>query len=110
MTQKRRNHGRSKHGRGHTRRVDCDGCHCIPAKDKAIKRFQVRSVVETSAVRDLQEASAITAQGTDYILPKTYIKYHYCVSCAVHRKTVRVRSVESRKVRVFERGVGRKYQ
>lgn len=32
MTQKRRNHGRSKHGRGHTERITCDGCRGLVAK------------------------------------------------------------------------------
>lgn len=59
MTQKRRNHGRSKHGRGHTPRLNCDGCACLPAKDKAIKRFQVRSIVESTAMRDLEENTAL---------------------------------------------------
>ena len=32
MTKKRRNGGRSRHGRGHTRMVDCDHCGCKPPK------------------------------------------------------------------------------
>ncbi|PXF46613.1 40S ribosomal protein S26-B [Gracilariopsis chorda] len=99
MTVKRRNHGRNRHGRNHTRLVVCDGCGCKPAKDKAIKRFTVRNIVDKSSLRDLNEACIID----EYELPKFYIKLHYCVSCAVHRKTVRPRAKTMRTIRTNPR-------
>ncbi|KAL0222560.1 hypothetical protein RCL1_002414 [Eukaryota sp. TZLM3-RCL] len=64
-------------------------------QDKAIKRFQVRNIVETAGLKDIQTACAFES----YRLPKTYNKVQYCVSCAVHNHTVRVRSHENRRIR-----------
>ncbi|KAL3779981.1 hypothetical protein HJC23_007080 [Cyclotella cryptica] len=95
MTVKRRNHGRNKHGRGHVKRVRCASTGKAIPKDKAIKRFIVRNIVDASSLRDIKEASAYQ----EYQLPKLYLKMYYCVEAAVHQRIVRGRSREARRIR-----------
>ena len=96
MPVKRRNHGRSKMNRGHTKTVNCMNCGRLVPKDKAIKRYKTANMVEASSAKDVGDACVF--QG--YELPKSYQKQFYCVSCAVHRHVVRPRNVNVRRNRV----------
>jgi small subunit ribosomal protein S26e len=72
------------------------------SKDKAIKRFTVRDIVDASSKRDIAEAKAFECKFSLYlvfIIPKLYNKLQYCVSCAIHNRVVRVRNAEQRKIR-----------
>merc|ERR1739848_35934 len=92
---KRRNNGRNKKNRGHVKRVVCMlSCKHIP-KDKAVKRFVVRNIVEASAMRDIRDSSFYE----NYVLPKVYYKQYYSIEAAIHHRVVRVRSKEARRNR-----------
>merc|ERR550537_860083 len=102
MTKKRRNNGRAKHGRGIVRRVRCEFSGALVQKDKAVKRFIIRNIVDLSSKNDLQEASIID----EYVFPKIYRKVYYCISAAIHNRVVRVRSRDLRRVRKNTSGSG----
>ncbi len=97
MPTKRRNNGRSKNNKGKSIIVRCINCRrCVP-KDKAIKRYQMRNMVDGSSKADIRDSSAYPTE--QFYMPKIYVKLAYCVSCAIHAKVVRVRSAQFRKTR-----------
>ena len=44
------------------RRVFCESSGALVPKDKAIKRFIVRNIVDASAIRDIQDTSALDGE------------------------------------------------
>merc|ERR1712100_434147 len=90
MVKKRRHSGRNKPAgaRGHVRRVRCETSGCLVPKDKAVKRYIVRNIVDASA------------------LPKLYRKVYYSISAAIHSRVVRVRSRVARRNTPLHQGLG----
>jgi small subunit ribosomal protein S26e len=95
MPKKRRNQGRNKNNRGYVKPIVCTNCGRLCPKDKAVKRFNIKDIVDASSKKDLEEQRAFE----NYVVPKLYIKMQYCISCAIHSRIVKVRSVAERKVR-----------
>lgn len=95
MPTKRRNHGRNKKNRGHVKPIVCCNCSRLCPKDKAVKRFTIKNIVDESSKKDLQENRAFE----EYVVPKIYIKLQYCIACAIHSRIVKVRSTEDRRIR-----------
>merc|ERR1711941_67323 len=96
MPSKRRNNGRSKNNRGSPGNVKCDNCARVVPKDKAIKKFAVRDIIDAASKDDIAKASAYK---TPTQVPKLMLKMYYCVSCAIHARIVAVRSVVDRRKR-----------
>ena len=108
MPKKRRNNGRNKKHKGHSDAVHCENCCRLVPKDKAVKRFLIKNMVDGSSKRDIEEMSVYNEDknaddSTKYEMPKLYIKNQYCVACAIHARIVRVRSGEDRRIRYISK-------
>ena len=97
MPKKRRNNGRGKKNKGHSDPVHCENCKRLVPKDKAIKRFLIKNMVDARSKRDIEEQSVYRDE--NYAMPRLFIKNQYCVSCGIHARIVRVRSTKNRKIR-----------
>ncbi|MCW4052535.1 MAG: 30S ribosomal protein S26e [Candidatus Bathyarchaeota archaeon] len=91
MPVKRKSRGRSKGGKGKGSLVQCNSCGQQVPRDKAKRVSRRVSVVDYALSKELRQ------KGT-YIASPVETKY-YCVSCAVHRGVVKVRSRDDRRRR-----------
>jgi small subunit ribosomal protein S26e len=89
MPKKRTSRGRTKGGKGSSGTVHCSQCGAMVPRDKAKKITGRVTLVEPILAKELR------AQGA-YIAASTDVKF-YCVSCAVHRGIVKVRSESERR-------------
>ena len=91
MPVKRKSRGRSKGGKGKGAMVQCSSCGQLVPRDKAKRASRRISMVDSALYKELRQ------KGT-YVSSRTETRY-YCVSCAVHRGVVKVRSKDERKHR-----------
>ncbi|MCS7366217.1 MAG: 30S ribosomal protein S26e [archaeon GB-1867-035] len=91
MPKKRKSRGRSKGSKGKEDKVQCDSCGAWIPRSKAKKITRFLSPVDPQLAKELEKKGAIIQR-----IPVT--KY-YCVSCAIFRGIVKIRSREERKRR-----------
>ena len=103
MPKKRRNNGRNKNHKGHSDAIHCENCHRLVPKDKAIKRFIIKNMVDGSSKRDIEEMSVYNDKDSPYSMPKLFLKNQYCIACGIHARIVRVRSGEDRRIRYISK-------
>merc|ERR1712071_202849 len=85
-----------KQERPRTRQVcPCETSAARVPKDKAIRKYIIRNMVDGASMRDLSEASVYE----NYALPKIYHKQYYSVSAAIHLRIVHNRSTADKRIR-----------
>ena len=99
MPSKRRNGGRNKKNKGLALTVHCCNCYRLVGKDKAIKRFVIKNMVDASSKRDIEANSAYAGTETPYTMPKIYVKNEWCIACGIHSRVVKARSTENKRIR-----------
>ena len=88
MPKKRKSGGRSKGSKGRSKMVQCSSCGSQVPRGKAKRVTQHKSLVDWSLGKELR------AQGAYFTQQR--IEKYYCISSAVHRRVVKVRSKASR--------------
>jgi small subunit ribosomal protein S26e len=89
MPKKRRSSGRSKGGKGRAGAVQCSQC------GKRVPRDKAKRVTKPVSLVGYQIAKELRSQGA--IIPRQRVTKYYCVSCAVHRGVVTIRSKSRRR-------------
>jgi len=91
MPQKRKSRGRTKGRKGRSKFVQCVSCGSLVPRDKAKKVTSYKSLVDSSLARELKAKGAYLA--------RQKVEKYYCISCAVHRRVVKVRAKAERSQR-----------
>ncbi|WP_455140001.1 30S ribosomal protein S26e [Candidatus Hodarchaeum mangrovi] len=89
MGKKRKSGGRSKGKKGGVAQVQCSSCNRMIPRDKAKRKTSYKTLVDYAIGKELRQ------QGTQ-IERVPYVRY-FCVSCAIHRHQVKIRSADERK-------------
>ncbi len=89
MTKKRKSGGRSKGSKGKGGSVQCSSCGRQVPSDKVKKETKYVTLIDPMLARELRR------EGT--FIPRERTTKYYCVSCAVHRGRVKIRSKKDRK-------------
>jgi len=89
LPKKRKSRGRSKGDKGKSARVQCDACGAWVPRDKAIKVTKPVSMLEPQLARELAKQGAM--------IYRRVVTKHYCVSCAIYQRVVKVRAKDERK-------------
>ena len=89
MPKKRKSSGRAKGKSGRPGTVQCYSCGRLIPRDKAKKVTRYITLVDYQLAKELRKQGAY--------IPRRKEVVYYCVSCAIHRGIVRIRSREARK-------------
>ncbi len=89
MTKKRKSGGRSKGSKGKGGSVQCSSCGRQVPVDKVKKVTKYVTLIDPMLARELRR------EGT--FIPRERVTKNYCISCAVHRGQVKIRSKKDRK-------------
>ena len=90
MTKKRKSGGRKKGSKGKGGKTQCSSCGRLVPSDKIKKETKYVTLMDPTLARELRQ------EGT--FIPRERRTKYYCVSCAVHKGKVKIRSKETRKL------------